>query len=238
MAMENRNFHIIITEDEPVTRAKLAGYFENEGYRVSEAANGDEMIALLEREDADLVLLDINLPGEDGLFLTRWLRGQSDIGIILVTGRSDEVDRIVGLEMGADDYVTKPFNYRELLARVKNLLRRATAARRAGRDERLRQFAGWRFDLDTRKLTSPGGKKVELTRAEYELLAALIRHPGVVMSRDRLLDCIFHRKWDTNDRTIDVLVRRLRQKIEENPAAPEIITTAYGEGYLFAARVS
>ncbi len=236
--MENRNIHIIVVEDEPVTRAKLAGYFENEGYRVSEAESGEEMLAIMEQDNADLVLLDINLPGDDGLFLTRWLRGQSDIGIILVTGRSDEVDRIVGLEMGADDYVTKPFNYRELLARVKNLLRRTTAKRDVQTGGTVKHFSGWSFDLKTRRLTSSKGERIELTRAEFELLAAFVKHPGIVMSRDRLLDNVSHRKWDPNDRTIDVLVRRLRQKLECDPSMPEFIATAHGEGYLFISDVT
>lgn len=232
--MENSDIHIVVVEDEPVTRAKLAGYFEREGYQVSEACDGDDLHAALSDNEADLVLLDINLPGEDGLFLTRWLRGQNaDIGIILVTGRTDEVDRIVGLEMGADDYVTKPFNYRELLARSKNLLRRATSARRHKTDGALR-FSGWTFDISTRRLTSPDGARTDLTRAEFELLSALVKHPGIVMNRDRLLDNVSHRKWDPNDRTIDVLVRRLRQKIEADPTQPEIILTAHGEGYVFA----
>ena len=235
--MENKNIHILIVEDEPVSRAKLAGYFEKESYRVSEACDGEAMLALLAKEDADLVLLDINLPGDDGLFLTRWLRGQSDIGIILVTGRADEVDRIVGLEMGADDYVTKPFNYRELLARVKNLLWRITQVRKSGSRGSLKRFSGWGFDLDTRRLTSPDGERVELTRAEFELLVAFVKHPGIVMSRDRLLDNVSHRKWDPNDRTIDVLVRRLRQKIEQDPTMPKFVVTAHGEGYLFATDV-
>ena len=236
--MENKNFHILVVEDEPVTRTKLAGYFEKEGYKVTELASGEDMLALLEEDQADLVLLDINLPGEDGLFLTRWLRGQSEIGIILVTGRTDEIDRIVGLEMGADDYVTKPFNYRELLARVKNLLRRIAAVSEAPKSDTVKSFAGWLFDLQTRKLTSPEGERVELTRAEYELLSAFVKHPGIVMSRDRLLDNVSHRKWDPNDRTIDVLVRRLRQKIEIDPTMPEYIATAHGEGYLFTAEIA
>ncbi len=236
--MESSDVHIVVVEDEPVTRAKLVGYFEREGYAVSEAENGDAMHEVLSGREADLVLLDINLPGEDGLFLTRWLRGQNaDIGIILVTGRTDEVDRIVGLEMGADDYVTKPFNYRELLARAKNLLRRATSARQARPAGDEVRFSGWRFDPATRRLMSPDDVKIELTRAEFELLSALVKHPGIVMTRDRLLDNVSHRKWDPNDRTIDVLVRRLRQKIEVDPTKPEIILTAHGEGYLFAAEM-
>ena len=171
------------------------------------------------------------MPGEDGLYLTRQLRAHHDFGIILVTGRTDEVDRIVGLELGADDYVTKPFNQRELLARVKNLLRRTSAARReTGASHR---FGGWAFDLKTRRLSDSEDHKVPLTRAEYELLAAFVQHPGVVMTRDRLLNHVSHRNWDRNDRTIDVLVRRLRRKIERDPKSPEIILTAHGEGYVF-----
>ncbi|RMF74516.1 MAG: response regulator, partial [Planctomycetota bacterium] len=155
--------HILVVEDEPVTRAKLAGYFEAEGYRVSEAADGEEMWRRLSRDWVDLVLLDINLPGEDGLYLTRRLRARFDIGIILVTGRTDEVDRIVGLEIGADDYVTKPFNQRELLARVKNLLRRAAAARSV--DSATIRFGDWEFDLRRRRLVAADGGAVPLTRA-------------------------------------------------------------------------
>ncbi len=227
--------HILVVEDDPVTRAKLAGYFESEGYRVSEAADGEAMWPLLADGGVDLVLLDINLPGEDGLFLTRQLRSRYDFGIILVTGRTDDVDRIVGLEVGADDYVTKPFNQRELLARVKNLLRRTAAAARA--EEGPRRFGPWRFDLERRRLSGPDDAKVALTRAEFELLSALVRHPGTVMSRDRLLSQVTHRHWDPSDRTIDVLVRRLRKKIERDPKTPELILTAHGEGYLFAAEV-
>lgn len=231
--MNPRPSHIIVVEDEPVSRAKLAGYFTSEGYRVSEAANGDEMKTILERDPADLLLLDINLPGDDGLMLAREQRGKSDIGIILVTGRTDDVDRIVGLEIGADDYVTKPVNYRELLARAKNLLRRTQGVRDATRDDPLKHFSGWAFDQVKRRLTAPDGTRVDITRAEYELLLAFTKHPGQVLSRDRLLDYITHRTWDPGDRTIDVLVRRLRQKIELDPKSPELIITAHGEGYLF-----
>jgi len=231
--MDLKPSHIIVVEDEPVSRTKLAGYFKNEGYRVSEAANGEEMNAILERDPADLLLLDINLPGDDGLVLARQQRAVSDIGIILVTGRTDDVDRIVGLEIGADDYVTKPINYRELLARAKNLLRRTQAARVPSGDASIIRFSGWTFDQTKRRLTSPDGTRVEITRAEYELLLAFTKHPGQVLNRDRLLDYITHRTWDPGDRTVDVLVRRLRQKIEPDPKSPELIVTAHGEGYLF-----
>lgn len=224
--------HIIIVEDDPVTRTKLAGYFEAEGYRISEADDGPAMWRHLEQERPDLILLDINLPGEDGLYLTRKLRAELDVGIILVTGRTDEVDRIVGLELGADDYVTKPFNQRELLARVKNLLRRTESVREEG--EAPKHFAGWTFDMQRRRLTAPDDRTVPLTRAEFELLAAFVRHPCIVMSRERLISLVSHRDWDPYDRTIDVLVRRLRRKMENDPKAPELIVTAHGEGYIFA----
>lgn len=228
--------HILVVEDDPVTRAKLVGYFESEGYRVSEAEDGQVMWAQLEGALVDIVLLDINLPGEDGLYLTRQLRARHDFGIILVTGRTEDVDRIVGLELGADDYVTKPFNQRELFARVKNLLRRTAAAGRGG--EGPKRFGEWRFDLKRRRLSDTDDCTVPLTRAEFELLSAFVSNPGVVMSRDRLLSQVTHRNWDPNDRTIDVLVRRLRKKIEANPKAPEIIVTAHGEGYLFTSEVT
>ena len=228
-------FHVLVVEDDDVTRAKLAGYLEAVGYRVSEAADGEQMRAVLARDPAQLLLIDINLPGEDGLDLTRAVRGQSDVAIMLVTGRTDDVDRIVGLEVGADDYVTKPFNPRELLARVKNLLRRSSAALKA--DFPIYGFADWTFDVRTRRLTSPAGEKVALTRAEFELLSAFLDRAGTVLSRERLLTSVTHRTWDPNDRTIDVLVRRLRQKLEVDPKTPEIIITAHGEGYVFAAEI-
>jgi two-component system, OmpR family, torCAD operon response regulator TorR len=224
--------HILVVEDDSVTRQKLAGYFQAEGYRVSEAEDAEAAWRLLDGAGVDLVLLDINLPGEDGLYLTRQIRAKLDVGIILVTGRTHDVDRIVGLEIGADDYVTKPFNQRELLARVKNLLRRIAAA--GPLEESSCRFGDWSFDLRRRQLMAGDGAIVPLTRAEFELLSALVRHPHVVMTRDRLLSYVTHRQWDPSDRTIDVLVRRLRGKIEPDPKSPQYIVTVHGEGYLFA----
>ncbi len=233
--MTVRQSHILVVEDDEVTRAKLAGYLEAVGHRVSEAADGEEMRAILSADPVDLVLLDINLPGEDGLDLTRQIRSRSEIGIILVTGRVDDIDRIVGLEIGADDYITKPFNSRELLARVKNLLRRTAGAWHAG--TALRKFCGWELDLRTRRLRSPDQQRVSLTRAEFELLAAFVERPGAVLQRELLFNQITYRNWGPHNRTIDVLVRRLRQKLEEDPKDPEIIITAHGEGYIFAAEL-
>jgi two-component system torCAD operon response regulator TorR len=236
--VDEHTHHLLIVEDEPVTRTRLVEYFRGEGYRVTAAENGAAMRQVVEAMPVDLVLLDINLPDEDGLVLAREQRSRSQAGIILVTGRADEVDRIVGLEVGADDYVTKPFNLRELLARVKNLLRRIDAARVPDENNAIKQFAGWRFDIPRRRLTSSAGEPVALTRGEYQLLVALVNHPGIVLSRDRLLENITHRSWSPSDRTVDVLIRRLRQKIETTPADPEIIVTVHGEGYVFTAEVS
>jgi two-component system torCAD operon response regulator TorR len=232
--------HVLVVEDDAVTRSKLAGYFKNEGYEVSEAENGEEMRMVLQKSSVDLVMLDINLPGSDGLMLTRELRSQSDIGIILVTGRTDNIDKIVGLEMGADDYVTKPFELRELLVRVKNLLWRISTAKNAATsstkedtDETLVRFSEWTFDIQRRALTRDG-VPVKLTKAEYELLVALSSHPNQVLSRDRILNMISHRVDAPNDRTIDVLIRRMRAKMEYDPKNPQIFVTVHGEGYMFA----
>ncbi|NRA83674.1 MAG: two-component system response regulator TorR [Gammaproteobacteria bacterium] len=237
-----KNKHILVVEDEAITRAKLVGYFQHEGYQVSEAQNKDQLDAIMAQHPIDLVMLDINLPGEDGLVITRKLRAQSNVGIILVTGRTDTIDKIVGLEMGADDYVTKPFELRELLVRVKNLLWRVSLAKnevvnQEQVDDDAFYFGPWRFDIPRRKLSNDGNV-VKLTKAEYEILVAFIAHPGRVLSRDRLLNLIDHRVDDPNDRTIDVLIRRLRSKIELDPKDPQYFVTVHGEGYLFAAELS
>lgn len=234
------SYHVLVVEDDAVTRSKLVGYFQNEGYQVSEAESGEQMRAMLQSNAIDLVMLDINLPGEDGLMLTRELRSQSDIGIILVTGRTDSIDKIVGLEMGADDYVTKPFELRELLVRVKNLLWRISSARNVSgnadaekQNENVVRFGEWTFDVQRRAL-SRNGEPVKLTKAEYELLVALSSYPNQVLSRERILNMISHRVDAPNDRTIDVLIRRMRAKMEFDPKNPQIFVTVHGEGYMFA----
>lgn len=226
--------HIVIVEDEPVTRAKLAAYFKTEGYRVSEAEDGSAMRDILADRPADLLLIDIQLPDEDGLQLTRELRARSEVGIILVTGRSDTVDRIVGLEIGADDYVTKPFDQRELLARAKNLLRRVRKSSSPPEQGQVRKFLGWTLDLGNRTLIDKSGEFMDLTRAEFKALSLLSSNPGKVLTRDRLLHEIAHRDWDPSDRTVDVVIRRLRQKLNDDSRHPRIIITSHGEGYLFA----
>lgn len=235
--METAGHHILIVEDDLATRLKLAHYFKSEGYRVSQAADGVEMRRILQKDAATLLMIDINLPGEDGLKLTREQRELSDAGIILVTGRSDAIDRVVGLEIGADDYVTKPFELRELLARVKNIIARIEG-RSKQRISHLLRFAGWTLDLNKRTLLNRDGAFVELTRAEFKLLALLASHPGEVMNRDRLLHAIANRDWDAADRTVDVVVRRLRQKLGDSAKKQRIILTSHGEGYYISPAVS
>lgn len=227
--------HIIVVEDDPVTRTKLSAYFKAEGYRVSEAEDGEAMREIIAHDPADLLMIDIQLPGEDGLRLTREQRERSDVGIILVTGRSDAVDRIIGLEIGADDYVVKPFEQRELLARVKNLLRRVRASGPSRQQPpQMRIFNGWTLDLGSRTLLAADGSFVDLTRAEFKALALLTANPGKVLSRDRLLREIAQRDWDPTDRTVDVVIRRLRQKLHDDSRHPRLIVTSHGEGYLFS----
>ena len=234
--------HILVVEDEAITRAKLVGYFQHAGYQVSEAENKAQMNAVLEKHAIDLIMLDINLPDEDGLMITRNLRSHSTIGIVLVTGRTDAIDKIIGLEMGADDYVTKPFELRELLVRVKNILWHIALAEKPPvveeqEDDDLFHFGACSFDIPKRRLLK-NNMPVKLTKAEYDILVAFVANPSRVLSRDRLLNLIAHRVDAPNDRTIDVLVRRLRNKIEDNPKEPQIFTTIHGEGYLFAADIS
>jgi two-component system torCAD operon response regulator TorR len=231
-------YHILIVEDDPATRLTLASYFEATGFRVTEAAEGAGLRAALARGPVDLVLLDINLPGEDGFSLLREIRRTSDLAVIMVTNKTDAVDRILGLELGAHDYVTKPVNLRELLARAKNLIRlMRMMPDTAGRDDPI-AFDGWTVDRVARRLSDPAGQDVALTRAEFDLLVALASHPGRAMTRDTLLDHVSRRDSDPFDRTIDVLVGRLRRKIEPDPRQPRRLITVHGIGYLFVQSVA
>jgi len=234
------NGHILIVDDQKDVCDVVEEYLSGEGYRVSTAQNGDEMRRVLAQDQVDLVVLDLMLPGEDGLALARYLRSESQVGIIIVTGRGELVDRIIGLEMGADDYLPKPFNLRELLARVKSVLRRiqGTAEARGAPGPRSRvRFAGWELDLASRELTSPAGEPVRLTTGEYDLLAVFVANANQVLSRNRLLDLARNREAGPFDRTIDVQVGRLRRKIEEDPQNPTMIKTVRGGGYTFSPTV-
>jgi DNA-binding response OmpR family regulator len=227
-------------DDDPVTRSLLAGYLANEGYAVSEAGSVEAARTQLAGGEMDVVLLDIRLPGTDGLTLTRELRARSEVGIILITGsKKDDVDRIVGLELGADDYVIKPFNPREVVARTKNLLRRVAHAREIGAaDESPLTFEGWRLEPARRRLSSPDGDQVSLTDGEFRLLHALIRQAGQVLSRDRLMDLLRGREWVPSDRTVDVLIGRLRRKLGDDPNNPRFILAVRSVGYRFVASVA
>ena len=237
--------HILVVDDDREIRDLLGRFLGKHGYRVTTAADGREMAKVLADWAIDLIVLDLMLPGDDGLTLCRNLRSQSAIPVIMLTAMGEETDRIIGLEMGADDYLPKPFNPRELLARVKAVLRRADsqpgrrAARPAaeGEGETIHAFAGWRFNLDSRELLSPDGVRVDLSGGEYELLVAFVSRPQRVLSRDQLLDLARGRDSQPFDRAIDVQVSRLRRKIEADPANPVLIKTVRGGGYVFTPAV-
>jgi len=230
--------HILVVEDEPITREQLVSYFEDEGFRVTSTGTGDEVIPLVSDNDVILVLLDIKLPGKDGLTLTREIRAQSDIGIILVTSKQEQIDRILGLESGADDYVTKPFDPRELLSRARNLIRRVHIQQKQRRKNHIRSFDGWQLDLNKRELTSPEDERATLSAGEYQLLLAFMEQAGEVMNRDQLMNRIRNREWFPDDRYIDVLVGQLRKKLGERAANAKIIATIHGTGYLFTPEVA
>jgi len=230
--------HALVVDDDVRVRKMLADYLGEQGLRVSLAASGKEMWSALERAPADVVLLDVVLTGEDGVSLAAELRRRSDIGIIMLTGRSDVVDKVVGLEVGADDYLTKPFHLREVLARIKSVLRRAKpAAPEPPPGGGVLRFAGYALHLGERRLLAPTGEEVPLTTGEFNLLAALAQRPQRVVDRDTLMDLAKGRQWEAYDRSIDTQVARLRKKIEPDPASPTLIRSVRGAGYLFAASV-
>src|SRR6201993_2606218 len=232
----NDNGHILIVDDQREICELVQGYLTGEGYRVSTAQDGAEMRRIMAQAHVDLVILDLMLPGEDGLTLARPLRGESNVGIIILTGRGETVDRIIGLEMGADDYLPKPFHLRELLARVKSVLRRASARGEAGKTApQSAIFNGWRLDLTSRELIAPSGEEVRLTTGEFDLLAAFVGNANQVLSRDRLLDLARNRASGPFGQTIGAQVGRLRKKLEDDPQNPSLIKTVRGSGYIFTA---
>ncbi len=230
--------HILVVEDDAATRDLLEQYLGDYKFRVTAAATAADAEQRLAEEVVDLVVLDLNLPDGDGLALARRLRDTSAIPIVILTGRADEVDRVLGLELGADDYVTKPFSPRELLARLRAVLRRAQSAPAGRRVQELRayRFAGWELRMGTRKLISPDGKSVPLSSGEFSLLAAFLKSPRQILSRDQLLEAT--RLYDdVYDRSIDVQILRLRRKIEVDASDPTLIKTERGAGYFFDAEV-
>lgn len=232
--------HLLIVEDDELVQSLLAAYMQNEGFKVSLAGNGKEMLACIDSESIDLILLDLGLPDEDGLVLARQVRARSSLPIIVLTARKEQKDRLAALEIGADDYLTKPFDPEELVLRVRNMLGRTDTGTA---DEALRErtevfrFEGWTLDAGGHSLIDGKDQKVSLTRAEFNLLAALVRAPNRVLSRDYLLDAVSQDADAPTDRLIDVLVSRVRKKIEKDPKKPEIITTVVGCGYKFSAQL-
>ncbi len=226
--------HIVVVDDDASVRETVAEYLRRGGFAVSEADGGDALRRVMASRPIDLALLDINMPGEDGLTLAREIRGSGNAGIIMLTANSDDLDKIVGLEVGADDYVTKPFNPRELLARVKAVLRRA----RGGGEEtatlgREVQMGKCRLNLDARRLYEADGAEVPLTAMEYDLLRTFAEHPRRALSRDRLLDLAHSKEMEPFDRSIDTRIARIRRKIEVDPAKPDCIRTVRGAGYVY-----
>ncbi|MBB3612639.1 response regulator [Rhizobium sp. BK602] len=234
-----RTPHVLVVDDHKEIRDLLAKYLAKNGLRVSTANGGTEMRQQLRTATIDLVVLDIMMPGEDGLSLCRSLRQSSMVPIVLLTAVSDETDRIIGLELGADDYVTKPFNPRELLARIRALLRRANATATTTSDpERKRyRFGHWTLDVTQRSLVDAAGNEAALGTAEFRLLLAFITRPGVVLTRNQLLDITAGRSAQVFDRSIDNLVSRLRRRIEDDPQQPALIKTVWGDGYTFSGTV-
>lgn len=231
--------HILVVDDHLDIRDLLGKYLVKQGLRATTAANAAEARKTLQAAAIDLVVLDIMMPGEDGLSLCRYLRETTDIPVILLTAMAEETDRIVGLEMGADDYVTKPFNPRELLARIKAVLRRSSAMPR-DRDlaeDPFMKFDNWTLDSLRRELTGPDKIALSLSTAEYRLLKTLLEHPGRVLSRDQLMDLTKGKNADVFDRSIDNQISRLRKKIEPDPKKPTLIKTVWGGGYQLTASV-
>ena len=238
--------HLAVLDDEVDITLLLANYLQGHGFRVTQVHDGRSLMTLMEKDPADLVLLDLGLPGEDGFAIARHVRERWRCGLVIVTGRGDAVDKVVGLEVGADDYVTKPFDLRELVARVKAVLRRlapavpvsAAPAAPAPSGANKLCFAGWQLDTAARSLRNPHGDDVALTSGEFELLQAFARHAGRVLSRDFLLEQTRGREAAPFDRTIDVQVGRLRRKIESDADDPQLIKSVRGAGYILIPPVS
>ncbi len=237
----NDNARILVVDDDADVRWMVQKYLSKHGMHVALAEDGQQLRAMIEVDPYDLVVLDINMPGEDGLSLARFLRENHSVGIIMLTAAADVFDRVVGLEMGADDYVTKPFEPRELLARIKSVLRRLEQGRDQGgearsRDGRYVHFGHYVLDLEAHRLCDANNENVAITSMEYDLLKAFADNPDKVLNRDQLLNLAHNKDWDPFDRSIDIRIARLRRKIEPDPSKPQIIKTVRGAGYIFVTR--
>lgn len=233
---------ILIVEDELVTRNMLKSIFEGEEYQVFQAFNGEEMHSVLSTNEINLVLMDINLPGKNGLILAREIRENMKLPLMFLTGRDNEIDKILGLEIGADDYITKPFNPRELTIRARNLLQRTMidkendVVKEQSEIESYR-FNGWILDINSHSLISPEGEVNKLPRSEFRALLHFCQHPGKIQTREDLLKKMTGRELKPHDRTVDVTIRRIRKHFEDHPNTPEIIVTIHGEGYRFCGNI-
>jgi two-component system phosphate regulon response regulator OmpR len=245
----NARTRLLVVDDDASVRSMLREYLEGHGYAVAEAGSGAQMREQIEHELPDAVLLDIRLPGEDGLVLARYLREHYEVGIIMVTASGDVVDRVVGLELGADDYIAKPFDLRELLARLKSVLRRMQAKPSAESNPQeaadqqeqpqRRRFGRCEIDLESRRMFEVGGGEVTITAMEYDLLAAFLDNPNRVLTRDQLLLRTRNREWEPFDRSIDIRIGRLRRKVEPDPSGePRCIRTVRNAGYMFIPNAS
>jgi DNA-binding response OmpR family regulator len=231
--------HVLVVDDDPTIRELVSDYLGKNDLRVTAVSDGRSMQAILADQVVDLVVLDLKLRGEDGMALARRLRDDSEIPIVMLTGRSEEADRVMGLELGADDYLTKPFSTRELLARIRSILRRRHAEVRQGKPEGIRayRFDGWELNLNTRRLSAPDGRSVTLSNGEFSLLVVLLGAPNRILSRDQLLDLSRLHNDEVYNRSVDVQIMRLRRKIEKDAAEPRYIRTERGVGYLFGVPV-
>src|SRR6185312_12147552 len=229
--------HILVVDDDPKVRALLRRCLEGEGFAVSDAKDGAELHTCLQRQQISLITLDLNLGKENGLDLARDIRKQRNIPIIMLTGKGDAIDRVVGLEVGADDYLAKPFELRELVARIRAVLRRVTPTEPAAATGQRYAFEGWVLDISRRSLKRDSGDDQDLTTSEFNLLEAFVKRPHRVLSRDDIMDLLKGHDWSPLDRSIDNLVARLRKKVESDPDRPSLIKTVRGAGYMFTADV-
>lgn len=240
--MTESEYLLIVDDDARICRL-LSRYLEQEGYRVDSAADGTAMWEKMRKDQPDLIILDLMLPGVDGITLARELRAKTDIGIIMLTGKNNPVEATIGLEVGADDYVTKPFDKRELLARIRSVLRRLpnslidASDKDKNQDLRMVKFNGWQMNLDTYELISPRGETEQLSDHEFRLLTILVNNARHVLSRDQILQKLSRRDWLPEDRSVDVSIAKLRKVIEENPAQPKLIRTIRSVGYQFTGKV-
>jgi DNA-binding response OmpR family regulator len=233
--------HVLIVDDDRDLCNLVSEYLGQNEIRVTAVASGKQMMEVIGREAIDLLLLDLRLPGEDGMQIARKLRDESAVPILILTGRAEEADRVMGLELGADDYLTKPFSPRELLARIRALLRRARAQATVAdaiATVRAYRFSGWELNIGLRKLKNPDGQSIDLTKGEFSLLTAFLSAPQRVLARDQLLDLSRLHNAEVYDRSIDIQILRLRRKIEADPTQPQFIKTERGAGYIFSVPVT